>query len=1841
MYLRRLRRYSPRFQHFILAALILLANLSLSAATFSDAGSDPPTPAKSEASVTAPVLPSNTTAGPPPVAKPPQEPKELIVLLAPGASAPTPAAFVDGVNQGRLPLKSLSPENPVQARFALPQRATGDALKELAANPDTPRARLERYVVLTYPPGTDLEKVKQALASDPAVLHVEENVKFLLSVSPSDPFFPLPPPPSRPQSYQWGSHVLNLEHAWDRVKGHAYIGITDTGLEVNHPDLRAFHVSGSTTVYDHGNFRRQLSYDFGYNDANVDENMVRLGITPTALGHGTHISGIVAATPNNGIGVAGACWNCSLMMAKVSILRQDGTNADIPLAALAAGTTWLVDHGAQVLNASLRAAGKGATCDSPTDQLGMYCTALAYADQRDVVMVAASGNAKTSLDFPASDPRVIAVGGIEANGTSWALWDEPQCLYFGDLCGSNYGANQALVAPAKQVLSTFYEGMTYIDDPDPSDPQMPSLCGNKTGYGLCTGTSMASPYVAGIAGLLRSANPLLTKDNIRSILTSHASNANSRNDQLGYGVPDADAAVAAAMGKVAGQILPNRLTPLFSLYSSIAQDYFYTTVPQMALAAHFDTEALYQSPPRNPPPVPGYNYPGIGGCPFPCSFYPSASVYIFTTDVPPYTGAPPLVALYRMSFKGTNPVTGNTHNRDTAYATTEQDLLTFKGLGYELDGIEGYIYQKCSPEPGCIPPGAVRLYRRFNSTRDDYAIFPESELAQMQGAGYTLHPLPDEWIGYVYPNVDSDGDGVIDGFEQLIGTDPHSPDSDCDGVSDGKELLTYGPTGYGDPNQGPCGKVIFADVPPDYWAKPSIEAFYAAKITNGCLSPPLSYCPDDPTNRTQIATLLLRSKLGGNYAPPAPNCNAPMFKDVPCSALQAAFIEEFARRGIITGCGDGTIYCPNDPITEAQLAVLLLRMTDGANFQPPPPSCRTPRFADVPCTVPQAAFIEELARRGLTSGCGGANYCPNALVTRAQVAVLLVKAFNIPPRAQTWAPLNHQPSFPAGTALLLTDGTVMVQQMAMADFPIGTGQWWRLTPDSTGNYQNGTWSQLATMPAGYAPLFYASAVLPDGRVVVVGGEYNSAEKAETPMGALYNPATNVWTSIAPPSGVTQIGDASSVVLANGTFLLGPCCSQATVFSDYLLNPSTLTWTATGTGKADSNHEEGWTLLPNGRVLTIDTHNGTNSEIYNPATGTWSSAGSTIVSLTALSPDIEIGPAVLRPDGTVFATGGTSNTAIYQTASGVWSIGPTFPSGLDVADGPAALLPNGNVLVDASPGFGLPGAQFFELNGAGLVAVPAPPRAPLESSYEGRMLVLPTGQILFTDGSKDVEIYTPSGTFQDAWRPTITSFPASVTPGTASYSLSGTQLNGLSQGAMYGDDAQSATNYPLVRITNNATNHVFYAKTHNHSTMAVATGSAIVSTQFDVPAGIETGPSRLEVVANGIPSHAVAVTCAPPTTLSSISISPASVTVGSSLTGTVTMSSAVSTSTSVTISSNNLSAVVPSSVTVPAGSSTANFSISTNTTNCAPLTATINATYNGTSKQANLAVNPATASFAGYHDSVDTNTIVSGWAWDANNPACRTQVDLYLDGTTFLTTLTANGFRQDLLNGRIGDGFHGWGYVLPSPLQDGLAHNVTAKYHATGVVEPSSPRGFAYNVPIFPTQIPNAVHCCATTEVGTWFHSSASGVIKALRFYQSANETGGTANNHTIRLWSSSGALLASVVVPFTAGAGWREGTLAAPYPIVANTDYVVSYGINHELAQYNCMPAFPFSNTVTKGNYTLTLTATQTKYNLTQGQFPNTAACSNPFIDIKLYAGTQTGSASRAPVTLSNSGLER
>ncbi|MGH2882972.1 MAG: hypothetical protein ACRDPA_09805, partial [Solirubrobacteraceae bacterium] len=208
--------------------------------------------------------------------------------------------------------------------------------------------------------------------------------------------------------------------------------------------------------------------------------------------------------------------------------------------------------------------------------------------------------------------------------------------------------------------------------------------------------------------------------------------------------------------------------------------------------------------------------------------------------------------------------------------------------------------------------------------------------------------------------------------------------------------------------------------------------------------------------------------------------------------------------------------------------------------------------------------------------------------------------------ASPWTPLVNPPPFGTpGTMLLESDGTVLVHNEPDNDTTGGTNQWWRLTPDANGSYVDGTWSQIASMSPDYSPLYFASAILPDGRMIVEGGEYIGENAVWSNQGAIYNPVTNSWASVAPPHGWTNMGDAASDVLADGTFMLQQPCNTCLTdpdltVDDALLNAKNLTWKVIpATGKTDPNDEEGWTLEPNGQLLTLDAWGIGNTELFNP------------------------------------------------------------------------------------------------------------------------------------------------------------------------------------------------------------------------------------------------------------------------------------------------------------------------------------------------------------------------------------------------------------------------------------------------------------------------------------------------------------------------------------------------------------------------------------------------------------------------------------------------------------------
>ena len=182
----------------------------------------------------------------------------------------------------------------------------------------------------------------------------------------------------------------------------------------------------------------------------------------------------------------------------------------------------------------------------------------------------------------------------------------------------------------------------------------------------------------------------------------------------------------------------------------------------------------------------------------------------------------------------------------------------------------------------------------------------------------------------------------------------------------------------------------FKDVPGNYWAWKWIERFYGQRITAGCGTNPRMYCPDRNVSRAEMAVFLLRSKYGSGYLPPNPINNS--FKDVPENYWASRWIEQLSKEGITSGCGGG-YFCPDSQVTRAQMAVFLLRSKYGSGYLPPVPT--TDPFNDVSQNHWAAKYIKQLAVEGVTSGCGGGNFCPDNPVTRAQMAIFLIRNFDL------------------------------------------------------------------------------------------------------------------------------------------------------------------------------------------------------------------------------------------------------------------------------------------------------------------------------------------------------------------------------------------------------------------------------------------------------------------------------------------------------------------------------------------------------------------------------------------------------------------------------------------------------------------------------------------------------------------------------------------------------------------------------------------------------------------------------------------------------------------------------
>jgi hypothetical protein len=430
-----------------------------------------------------------------------------------------------------------------------------------------------------------------------------------------------------------------------------------------------------------------------------------------------------------------------------------------------------------------------------------------------------------------------------------------------------------------------------------------------------------------------------------------------------------------------------------------------------------------------------------------------------------------------------------------------------------------------------------------------------------------------------------------------------------------------------------------------------------------------------------------------------------------------------------------------------------------------------------------------------------------------------------------------------------------------------------LRPDNKGSYANGTWSHHGRF--NLEKLFFSSAVLSDGRLVACGGEdwgpnypNHTVESNICEIYDFFNEAATEAVKFPPPTGWTQIGDAPSVVLNDGTFMMG---NSSLAFSNTvaLLDATQLTWTF---GGGDGYQEETWTLLQTGDVLTTSCTNRT-SERYNasgnppgfvPDKNLPVTIGDTV--------HTETGPAITMMDGRVICFGALGRTCIYtaglQGQEGSWVRGPNLPINprngeqLGAADVGAILEPNGKVLLlvqglrKATDKRGHTPSAFVEydpVHGFGPLLRGAPNSS---SNNVTRMLLLPNGHglIIVAQSGKCYDLTFDEGG-DASWAPTITSFPGTVITGTT-VTLAGKQLCGLSECQSFGDDNQQAENYPMVRFVDHH-GDVTYARAHDVSTRSIAPGKAS-TVLVDIPPSLVTGKYTVYAVAMGIPSRGVTV-----------------------------------------------------------------------------------------------------------------------------------------------------------------------------------------------------------------------------------------------------------------------------------------------------------------------------------------------------------------------------------------------
>jgi Carboxypeptidase regulatory-like domain len=298
--------------------------------------------------------------------------------------------------------------------------------------------------------------------------------------------------------------------------------------------------------------------------------------------------------------------------------------------------------------------------------------------------------------------------------------------------------------------------------------------------------------------------------------------------------------------------------------------------------------------------------------------------------------------------------------------------------GLEVDAVED------APSNGVWEPGETVVVEPAYFNGDSAVLSLSGTASNLTGPAGATYTLVDSIANYgsIAPNADASCLGTGDCYSVSVDDPVVRPAAHWDAAMD--ETLSTGSPKHWILHIGDS----FGDVPDAHMFYAFIETIFHKGVTGGCGG--TSYCPGNPALRKQMAVFLLKARYGAAYVPPAA---VGIFADVPQGDTFAPWIEDLYNRGITGGCSVAPLsFCPDNTVLRQQMAVFLLKTLEGAAYEPP--DCEGV-FGDVPCPSTFADWIEELADREITGGCGGGNFCPASPNTRGQMAVFLTKTFGL------------------------------------------------------------------------------------------------------------------------------------------------------------------------------------------------------------------------------------------------------------------------------------------------------------------------------------------------------------------------------------------------------------------------------------------------------------------------------------------------------------------------------------------------------------------------------------------------------------------------------------------------------------------------------------------------------------------------------------------------------------------------------------------------------------------------------------------------------------------------------